>query len=313
MNKIVVMGECMVEFGSTNTENVYKQSFAGDVFNTGIYIKRCVQANADVSFLSVIGNDEISNKMIDMMHQEQLDTNMLYHSPTEKMGLYIINLDDEGERSFTYWRDNSAATKLIQFMEADCGVENLKGIDTFFFSGISIAILSADDLIILWRYIAQLKSNGTTIVFDPNYRPLLWHSIEITRSAFNIAFTLSDIVLPGVDDHIALYGAKTAEDVADYLETLCVKEIVIKNGSEGMLISVYGERTYIDVEPVEKVVDTTSAGDAFNGGYLSARLMNKSVISSAKFAANVASCVIQHKGAIVSKRVFTDHLNKLPL
>ncbi|GAA6204564.1 sugar kinase [Thalassotalea sp. SU-HH00458] len=313
MKNIAVMGECMVEFGSAELPQTYKQGFAGDVFNTGIYIKRCVEQKATVNFLSAIGNDELSDQLIKLMTQENLNNDLLYRSNTEKMGLYLINVDDEGERSFTYWRKDSAATKIMQFIESEETFDKFAQIDSLFFSGISLAILSESDLTSFWSFLASIKNFGVKIIFDPNYRPTLWQGEEAARKAFNIAFSLSDVVLPGVEDHMALYGAKSAEDVADYLEELGVEEIVIKNGPESILISEKGKRAIIDVIPAHKVVDTTSAGDAFNGGYLSARIMGRSIEQAALFAANVAKCVIQHKGAIVDKKSFSEHLTKFPM
>ncbi len=317
MKNIAVLGECMVEFGGvSNTENqahLYKQGFAGDVFNTGIYIKRCIEHKANVSFVTAIGNDELSDQFITMMKQENLSDELLYRSNTEKMGLYLINVDAEGERSFTYWRENSSAKQLMTFIDAETNPEKFDQIDALFFSGISIAILSAEDLVLFWQYLAQLKSKGTRIIFDPNYRPALWPDEETARKAFNMAFTLTDVALPGVDDHIVLYNAKSAEDVANYLEELGVEEIVIKNGPESILISDKGKRAVIKVIPASKVVDTTSAGDAFNGGYLSARINGRSIEQAALFAANVAKCVIQHKGAIVDKESFSTHLSNYPM
>jgi len=317
MKSIVVMGECMVEFGAASNvesqEKLYNQSFAGDVFNTGIYIKRCIENEADVSFLSAVGDDELSDQLVKMMDKENLSDQRLYRSKTEKMGLYLINVDNKGERSFTYWRENSAAKNLIKFMQSDTNNENLSNIDALFFSGISIAILSAADLASFWLILKQLKVNGTRIIFDPNYRPALWQDEDTARQAFNKAFSLSDVALPGVDDHIVLFNAKSAEDVADYLENLGIEEIVVKNGPESILMSDRGKRKVIGVIPARKVVDTTSAGDAFNGGYLSARIMGKSIEQSALFAANVAKCVIQHKGAIVNKDALAAHLNQYPM
>lgn len=79
-----------------------------------------------------------------------------------------------------------------------------------------------------------------------------------------------------------------------------------------MLINVNGERENIAISPVENVIDTKSAGDAFNAGYLSARLFDKSVTDSVQFAAKVAACVIQHKGAIVPIDAFNKEINVIP-
>jgi len=316
-SNIIVMGECMVEFGrapsNSSEQNLYKKSFAGDVFNTGIYIKRCVKEHANVNFLSAVGTDENSKEMLTMMEKESLETSLVYQSNSAQMGLYLINVDDEGERSFSYWRETSAAKQVVRFLSDDLANPALKNVDSFFFSGISIAILSEGDRQKLWRFIVKLKAAGTKIIFDPNYRPTLWSTLNETRAAYAAAFELADIALPGVDDHMVLYNAKNAEDVAGFLEQFAIDEIIIKNGSQGMLLSVNGIRSYIDVDPVENVVDTTSAGDAFNGAYLSARLLGRTAEQSANFAAKVSACVIQHKGAIVDETVFAQQLIDYPM
>ena len=307
------MGECMVEFGRAGEDNLYKKNFAGDVFNTGIYIKRCVKEQANVNFLTAIGIDENSNEMLAMMERESLETNLVYQSTSAQMGLYLINVDNDGERSFSYWRETSAAKQVVRFINDDIDNPALENVDSFFFSGISIAILSEKDRQKLWRFIFKLKAAGTKIIFDPNYRPTLWSTLNETIAAYAAAFELADIALPGVDDHIELYNAKNAEDVATFLEQFAINEIIIKNGSQGMLLSVDGKRSYIDVDPVDNVVDTTSAGDAFNGAYLSARLIGRPAEQAAKFAAKVSACVIQHKGAIVDEAVFNQQLIDFPM
>lgn len=313
MSNIIVMGECMVEFGRAAEGNLYKKSFAGDVFNTGVYIKRCVKEQANVKFLTAVGKDENSNEMLAMMKQESLDSSLVFRSSTAQMGLYLINIDSEGERSFTYWRETSAAKQVVRFISDNEENTEFAETDLFFFSGISIAILSETDRQKLWRFIFKLKASGTKIIFDPNYRPTLWTSVNETRAAYAAAFELADIALPGVDDHMVLYNAKNAEDVADFLEKFAINEIIIKNGSQGMLLSINGKRSYIEVEPVKHVVDTTSAGDAFNGAYLSARLLGKPAEQAAVFASKVSACVIQHKGAIVDEQVFNQQLIDFPM
>ena len=305
MPHLLMIGECMIELSQSNELGEYKQSFAGDVFNTGVYIKRCLKESAQVSFLSVIGQDKMSTQLLNLMASEEINSRYLYRCKSNKMGLYIINIDQYGERTFDYWRENSAARHLVKFIKKDTDKTAFRSVTTIFFSGISLAILSPDDLVNFWEFIECRRSSGCQIVFDPNYRPALWSSPQKAKNAFEIAYSLSDVVLPGVDDHKNLYNHKSAAEIASHLEAKGIGEIIIKNGDLEVLISVEGRRTQIDIIPVTEVVDTTSAGDAFNGGYLSARQSGKSVKSSVIYAANVAGCVIQHKGAIVPKACFS--------
>jgi len=311
MPHLLMIGECMIELSQNNELGEYKQSFAGDVFNTGVYIKRCLKKSAQVSFLSVIGQDKMSGQLLNLMTDEQINTRYLYRCSSNKMGLYIINIDQYGERTFDYWRENSAARQLIKFFRQDNDKMDFSFVTTIFFSGISIAILPSEDLEDFWEFIECRRSSGCQIVFDPNYRPALWSSPQQAKEAFEIAYSLSDVVLPGLDDHKNLYNHETASEIASHLEAKGIGEIIIKNGDLEVLISVEGKRTQIGIIPVTKVIDTTSAGDAFNGGYLSARQSGKSVKDAVIYAANVAGCVIQHKGAIVPKTCFSTAITPL--
>jgi len=304
MPHLLMIGECMIELSQSSKLGEFKQSFAGDVFNTGVYIKRCLKESAQVSFLSAIGQDKMSTQLLNLMASEQVDSRYLYRCESSKMGLYIINIDQYGERTFDYWRENSAAKQLMKLIKQDTEKVDFSSVTTLFFSGISIAILSPDDLEEFWKFIECRRVQGCQVVFDPNYRPALWSSPKHAKEAFEIAYSLSDVVLPGVDDHKNLYNHESAAEIASHLEAKGIGEIIIKNGDLEVLTSVEGRRTQIDILPVAEVVDTTSAGDAFNGGYLSARQSGKSVKDAVNYAASVAGCVIQHKGAIVPKASF---------
>jgi len=306
-----MIGECMIELSQSSKLGEFKQSFAGDVFNTGVYIKRCLKESAQVSFLSVIGSDKMSSQLLNLMASEEITSRYLYRCKSNKMGLYIINIDQYGERTFDYWRENSAARQLIKRIKQDNNKMDFSSVTTLFFSGISIAILSPEDLLEFWTFIEDRRDHGCQIVFDPNYRPALWSSPQQAKEAFEMAYSLSDVVLPGVDDHKSLYHHKSAAEVASHLEAKGIGEIIIKNGDLEVLISVDGSRTQIGITPVTEVVDTTSAGDAFNGGYLSARQSGKSVEDAVNYAASVAGCVIQHKGAIVPKTCFSTAISPL--
>lgn len=306
--RVVIFGECMVELYQL-VENVYHQNFAGDVFNTAVYLKR-VNPAVQVDFFSAIGTDLISDKLLAAVENEKLGSSLLLRSKTARPGLYMINTDAFGERSFVYWRDSSAAKQTLQLFRARNDVTPLTSAGWFYFSGISLAILSQEDREDLFALVAELKAAGVNIGFDPNYRPVLWQSVQQCRDAFERAYALSDIALPGLDDHKVLFNAQTCDDVIKQLKALGTGEIVVKNGKDGAVVWAGGERFAMPAVTVKKVVDTTAAGDSFNGGYLAARLAGQSPKAAAQLAAALAGFVVEHTGAIVSMdnfRAFKAH------
>ncbi|WP_083277973.1 PfkB family carbohydrate kinase [Colwellia sp. PAMC 20917] len=168
-----------------------------------------------------------------------------------------------------------------------------------FFSGISLAVILPKDRPKFWQLLRSLKKSGLTIVFDPNYRARKWDTPEQAKEQFEQAFTLADILLPGVDDFEQLYGISTSEAVYDFCKPYIFEELVIKNGEAGIFCYTAQQAYHFPITPVENVVDTTSAGDSFNGVYLGARSKGLNISHAVELASKAAGFVIQHYGAIV--------------
>ena len=79
---------------------------------------------------------------------------------------------------------------------------------------------------------------------------------------------------------------------------------MVKNGPESVITQQNNTLQSHTIIPVTTVVDTTSAGDAFNGVYLGARLSGKSIAAAVQLGAKAAGAVIQQPGAIAPKDVF---------
>ncbi|WP_426359896.1 sugar kinase [Pseudocolwellia sp. HL-MZ19] len=306
MKNIFLFGECMVELlnVSPNAQlpQTLKQSFAGDVFNTAVYLKR-VFADMKVNIVTAVGTDEFSSNMVEYFQQQNIETDFVYRSTDKIAGLYSIKTDSEGERTFTYWRENSAARQVMKSIDS-AEIEKMSQGDVFFFSGISLAVITPEDRPKFWEMVEQLKSAGVTIIFDPNYRARMWSSPDEAKQEYHQAFTLSNIALPGVDDFKQLYQLNTAEEVITFSEAYTFDELVIKNGEKGVVYIKDNTRTDIAITPVENVVDTTSAGDSFNGVFVGARTAGTNSNDAIKLASASAALVIQHKGAIVEQDVF---------
>lgn len=295
MKNIFLFGECMIELMNTSS-NTMKQSFAGDVFNTAVYLKRTFD-DVDVHLVTAVGKDQFSLDMIEYFESENIGSDFVFKSEDKIPGLYSIQLDEHGERSFNYWRSDSAARQVMQHIDEEATSKLAKG-DMFFFSGISLAVVEPSAREAFWALVDKLKAAGVQIVFDPNYRPRLWKGPEEAQAQFELALQKSDLSLPGVDDFEQLFGMKSGEEVYNYCKPFGLNELIIKNGEQGILVVVDGETSEFEITPVKNVVDTTSAGDSFNGVYLGARTKGYSVNDSIALASKAAGFVIQHKGAI---------------
>ncbi|MBY6212024.1 sugar kinase [Microbulbifer agarilyticus] len=314
MTDLVILGESMVEFSQVEP-GLYQQSFAGDVHSVAVYYKRLAQADDRVRLMTAVGFDSASNGLIDALEREHIDTSLVFRHPDRQLGLYMVNTDNAGERSFSYWRNSSAAREVMPLFREATQVAGDGGYspaglaprpDMFFFSGISLAVLTPESRTFFWELLEKLQDSGTKIVFDPNYRPKLWQSAKETRDQYALAFTYADLALPGIEDLEALYGVKDFSGACDLLEPFSIAELVIKDGPNGVYYRGSKERFLEPITAVDKVVDTTAAGDSFNGSYLAFRCRGTSPRQAIAQAAKISAVVIQHRGALVDQSHFPD-------
>lgn len=297
--RIACIGECMIEISDLSAgDGRARIGVAGDTLNTAIYLARSLPpGTASVSYLTALGPDQLSDRMLAFMAAEGLDTRHVARIDDKLPGLYAIELDPNGERSFRYWRNQSAARSM--FRPGALRLDILSEFDVVYLSGITLAILPPEDRAALLTHLTTLKAAGRQIVFDSNYRPRLWDTPDAARDAMAAAWASTTIALPSLDDEAALEGAEGAQDVIDRLARAGAREIVVKRGAAGPVISAGGVIREDRYAAAPRVVDTTAAGDSFNAGYLAARLSGLDPRDAAQRGHALAMRVIGAKGAIV--------------
>ena len=147
--------------------------------------------------------------------------------------------------------------------------------------------------------LAACAAQGVQILFDGNYRPALWQNRDETRAAYARLLPHVHLALMTDDDERALWDDVDIEATIARLQTAGVKNIIIKRGAEGALYAAGDERIAVAGERVARVIDTTSAGDAFNAGYLARYLQGAEPEACCRAGNHLAAIVIQHKGAII--------------
>jgi 2-dehydro-3-deoxygluconokinase len=300
MPRVVSIGECMVEIAPAEVSGLFRMGFAGDTFNTAWYLRRTLPPDWQVDYLSAVGTDAASASMLAFMEAAGIGTDHVARLPDATVGLYLIELKD-GERSFSYWRGQSAAKRLAE----DEGRLRaaLEGADLAYLSGITLAILAPTDRARLLAALDDYRAAGGRVAFDPNLRPRLWPSATAMTEAVSEAARHADIALPSFEDDAGAFGDAQLEDTARRYGSLGATEVVVKNGAGRMAALVEGATFAHDPEPAPAVVDTTAAGDSFNAGYLACRLKGGAVPEALAAGAALAARVVGGRGALVEAAI----------
>lgn len=312
MKRIALIGECMIELNGAPF-GAMTQAFGGDSLNTAVYLARVAGEKVAIDYVSALGTDAISNGMLARWQQEGVSTDLVLRDETRQPGLYLIQLDEQGERTFLYWRNQSAARYMMQHADFVRIEAALTKVDMVYLSGISLAILPAEDRIKLVELLANLRQQGVEVAFDSNYRPALWRDADEARDCYRQVFEITDLALVTNDDETNLWGDIDEQATLNRLQAAGVKKAVVKMGAKGNLYqeftadSTADEAETITTTLVNVVVDTTSAGDSFNAGFLAGYLQDKDAQQCSRQGHQLASIVIQHKGAIIAKQL-TDTL-----
>ena len=293
----VAVGEAMVELAPVGAGH-YQRGFAGDTFNTAWHMAQALQGRAKVGFATRIGCDRISDAFVAELAADGLDVSVIGRDPVRIMGLYLIALNGV-ERSFHYWRDTSAARGLAS--EPSVLVQSLTGAGLIHLSGITLAILSTADRETLFSALAQARARGARVSFDPNIRPRLWSSMDEVRQVIPQVLALTDIALPSFDDEANVWGDATPGATIARFSSAGIAEIAVKDGAGPVSVLSDGQIKTLPTPEVQGIRDTTGAGDGFNAGYLSARLLGKTPEEAVTAGQRFSGEVIRHFGARLPK------------
>ncbi len=293
--RFLAIGECMVEFSPTPS-GTYAVGFAGDTFNTAWYARQLTDTEKlDVGYLSAVGDDALSGQLTDFIEAAGIRP-LMARVPGAAPGMYMIFLS-EGERSFQYWRSQSAARHLADDLTA---LETAGEGDLLYFSGITVAILAEAARDRLLAALQAAAGRGAEIVFDPNLRPRLWPaSDEMCRWTMNAA-SVAGIVLPSFEDEASHFkDADEAATAARYLAN-GARLVVVKNGAGPILVrGADGDSFQYQPEPASTVVDTTAAGDSFNAAFLVEYMERARTREAVRAGCALAAHVIGSRGALV--------------
>jgi 2-dehydro-3-deoxygluconokinase len=288
---LIGIGECLIELFE-EAPHSYKQSIAGDVFNTLFYASRL---GLKTGFISNFGNDDLTKNILGVMHHEGIDRSCTSYSDKKTNGMYLISTNESGDPHYSFWRSDSAARETLQTINVKILENYIASSKYFHFSAIALAILHEREILI--SLLKKLQGK-TIITFDTNFRKGLWDDIAKLKTFIESASSFVDVLFVSKTDDENIFGVRTAKDAMKHYQELGFKLIIYKQGSDAVLAwdgnAIFKVPTIKDI----KVLDATAAGDAFNAGFIAAQNLGKNNIDSIYFGNKCAAKVISVKGGL---------------
>jgi 2-dehydro-3-deoxygluconokinase len=301
MGGVVALGECMVELALNGAASALV-SYAGDTFNTAVYLRRL---GREVAYGTALGGgDPFSAAIAARMDEEGLSRALVVEAPNRLPGLYAISKDERGERSFYYWRGEAPARDYYELVDGPKLKGALMDAELVYLSAISLAVIGERGRAVLIPLLREAAENGVAVAFDSNYRARLWPDPEIARAAIRAVAGASRYLSLGEDD-VAAFDGGDPEALAREWAAKGVEVVLRRSDRFVDVLTKDGVERFAPPPPVP-VVDTTGAGDSFNAAYLAARLAGRPAKAAVAEARRLAGVVVQHPGAIIPKGAMPD-------
>jgi 2-dehydro-3-deoxygluconokinase len=293
---MIVIGECMLEL--TRDADRWRLGYAGDTFNTAVYLSRL---GVPTAYMTALGADSFSQDMRAEWQEDGLDTSLVLTDSSRLPGLYAVRNDADGERHFYYWREHSAARQLFTLPGIEAAVARARCAQQLYLSGITLSLFGEAERGQLNEIAAAVRAARGQVIFDPNYRPAGWSDAAAARAAIRALAPFVSLVMPTFADEAALFGDTSPAATVARWHDWGAEQVIVKLGAEGCLVADADGAESVPAVTVARVIDTTAAGDAFNAGFLAARRAGQDLVQAAGAANRLAAIVIQERGAVLPR------------
>lgn len=256
MNKVWLTGDAVVDLIPDGDAH-YLKCPGGAPANVAVSISRL---EGNCGFFGRVGQDPMGNFMAETLANENVDINGLTFDPLHRTSTVVVDLDDSGERTFTFMVKPSAdqflhVSDIPQFGQNE------------WLHLCSIALANEPSRSSTFEAINRLKQAGGSFSFDPNIREEVWANPETLIPTVHQAIKLADVVKFSEEELTMLTGATTLDEGLGAIASYAIPLVVVTLGAQGTLVVFNGYKEIIPARSVQ-VVDTTGAGDAFVGGLL---------------------------------------------
>jgi fructokinase len=261
VGKIVTLGEVVADVYREEMPSEVEMPFTarpgGAPANVAVAVAKL---GAEAAFVGRLGEDLFGEFILRALEAVGVDTSaILRQPPPTRTTLAFVEVSENGDREFTFYRSVPAADELLS--PEDIKRESLSGASFVNFG--SIPLIKEPVRSATLRFAELANEMDIPVAFDVNLREHLWESVEIARQTVAPVLDLSSVAKLSDDELSPILGVENPEEAAEVLLDRGISLVLVSMGGEG---AFYATREFVGSLPrfeIDKVVDATGAGDAF--------------------------------------------------
>lgn len=255
---IISVGEILADMiGERRGDGISYECLAGGApFNVACCLKRL---GAECGFYGCVGADSIGDRLLDTARGLDLEYLKIRRDTQRNTTLAFVEVDGSGERSFSFYRKNTADPFLdIRDIDEIVSIADIIHIG-------SLAMSTSDGREFADRLISAAHLRGVRVSFDVNYREDIFDDRAQAVEVYSKYIKAADIVKLSDSEISMFFDGDTYEDMLMRASD-GGKVILLTLGGKGSMVCD-GEHIYSCPSfSVEKVIDTNGAGDSFMAG-----------------------------------------------
>lgn len=305
MYDFISIGEILIDFAPMTRDKsdhpVFEQNPGGAPANVACLLSKL---GCKTAFIGKVGDDSFGICCKKTLEANGVNTDFLVLSNNYNTTITFVCLDENGDRNFSFYRDNTADINL--------NIDDLQNKDytnARFFNFGSVSLSDEPSRTAVFTAVGNAKSAGCIISYDPNLRLNLWKNKDTAKEIILEGVKYSDILKLSEEEAEFLFGGTDCEKLCDVIDsTYHIPFIVITRAEKGCFAMI-NKKYYRSDAYKQKTVDTTGAGDSFLAGILYKLIESKKEIDQLKpeeiidmldFANAIGSLVTTKKGAIAA-------------
>ena len=239
---------------------------------------------ARVGIVSCLGDDSLSEFLIQFLQAEKVETNHVHRAPGYLPSLCLTEVSPPDRFPQVFYRHDAVDT-MLRVTEDDLAY--ITGRETFITNGTSLCASPSRESTYL--ALERARKAGRRVVFDVDYRSMSWPNPAAAGQAVRLALPFIDVLIGNQLELSLVAGEEDLERATVSLRER-IPMLVSKLGEQGTRVWQGRESVFLPPYAVE-VVSTIGAGDGFASGFLYALLAGRSVTQCLHFG-NAAAAVV---------------------